>query len=228
MTDGDGRLRRTYRDGRAKIEGYLEDYAHVANGYVELHLASGDLRWLLEARELAAHAADAFADAEQGGWFVGGPELVARRKEFDDHPTPSGTSMLAHVLLRLARIWGDDALERAAVGAFRLAYPYLERAPAAVGHLLCALDLHLSPPREIAVVGDAPELRRTAVERWDPRAVYAFAAEPTDAVPLLADKGLVDGQAAAYVCERFACRAPVPAADDLRALLAPPSAVATR
>jgi uncharacterized protein len=228
MADGEGRLRRTYRDGRAKIDGYLEDYAHVANGYLELHLATGDLQWLLEARELAAYAGEAFADAEQGGWFAGGPELVARRKEFDDHPTPSGTSLLAHVLLRLARIWGDDELERAAVGAFRLAYPYLERAPAAVGHLLCALDLHLSPPLEIAVVGESSELRRAAVERWDARAVYAFAAEPTDAVPLLAGKGLVDGQPAAYVCERFACRAPVTATDDLRALLAPPSAVASR
>jgi uncharacterized protein len=133
---------------------------------------------------------------------------------------------MAEVALRLARIWGDDELERAAVGAFRLAYPYLERAPAAVGHLLCALDLHLSPPREIAVIGDARELRRTALERWDPRAVHAFTAEPTDAVPLLAGKGLVDGRPAAYVCERFACRAPVTSPEELASLLASSSAPA--
>src|SRR6185369_11939535 len=128
MSDGDGGLLRTYRDGVAKIDGYLEDYAHVANGYVELHWATGDLRWLAEAYRLAQQA-QAFADEERGGWFVGDHDLIARRKEFDDHPTPSGNSMMAFVALRLARIWADDELERAAVGAFRLARPLLERAP---------------------------------------------------------------------------------------------------
>jgi uncharacterized protein len=214
MTEADGLLRRTYRDGVAKIDGYLEDYAHVANGFVELHWATGDPRWLEEARLLASHASR-FADAERGGWFVGGDDLVTRRKEFDDHPTPSGNSMMAFLMLRLGRIWGNDAFERAAAGALRLAYPYLERAPAAVGHMLCALDLYLSAPREIAVVGDSAELRRAALEGWRPNTVFAFSPEPTDAVPLLAGKGLVDGRPAAYVCERFACQAPVTSAVDL-------------
>jgi len=218
MTDDEGRLRRTYRDGVVKIDGYLEDYAHVANGYIELHWATADLRWLEEARRLAERA-QAFADTERGGWFVGDHDLVARRKEFDDHPTPSGNSMMAFVALRLARIWGDDELERAAVGAFRLAYPFLERAPAAVGQMLCALDLHFAQPREIAVVGESDELRRAALAGFQPNTVFAFSPAPTDAVPLLAGKGLVDGSPAAYVCERFACQAPVTAADDLRALL---------
>ena len=125
----------------------IEDYAHVANGYVELHWATGDPRWLEEAYRLAQRA-QAFADPEHGGWFVGDHDLVARRKEFDDHPTPSGNSMMAFVALRLARIWGDEGLERAAVGAFRLARPLLERAPTALGHMLCALDLHFSTPRK--------------------------------------------------------------------------------
>ncbi|HEX2044086.1 MAG TPA: thioredoxin domain-containing protein, partial [Gaiellaceae bacterium] len=138
----DGRLLRTYRDGVAKIEAYLEDYAHVAHGLIELHWASGELRWLEEARRLAGLAVELFADPDNGGFYVDAPSgngLVARRKELDDHPTPSGNSMLAFVLLRLARIYGDDELERAAVGVFRLARPLAERAPAAVGHLLCAL-----------------------------------------------------------------------------------------
>ena len=214
MADGEGGLLRTYRDGVAKIDGYLEDYAHVANGYVELHWATGDPRWLEEAYRLAQRA-QAFADPERGGWFVGDHDLVARRKEFDDHPTPSGNSMMAFVALRLARIWGDEVLERAAVGAFRLARPLLERAPTALGHMLCALDLHFSTPREVAVVGESEELRSAALQGFQPNTVFAFAPEPTDAVPLLAGRGLVDGSPAAYVCERFACQAPVTSREEL-------------
>ncbi|HEX2045347.1 MAG TPA: hypothetical protein VHF23_06960, partial [Gaiellaceae bacterium] len=79
--------------------------------------------------------------------------------------------------------------------------------------------LHFSPPREVAVVGDSEELRRAALAGFQPTTVYSFAPEPTDAVPLLAGRGLVDGRPAAYVCERFACRAPVTTAEELRAAL---------
>jgi hypothetical protein len=215
MTSSDGGLLRTYRDGIAKIDGYLEDYAHVANGYIELHWATGDIVWLAEAKRLVDRAR-IFADEDRGGWFVGDHDLVARRKEFDDHPTPSGNSMMAFVALRIARMWGDDDLERSAVGAFRIAYPFLERAPTALGHMLCALDLYFSPPREIAVVGESAELRRAALAGFHPSTVFAFSPEPTDAVPLLAGKGLVDGRPAAYVCERFACQAPVTSGEELR------------
>jgi len=116
--------------------------------------------------------------------------------------------MLAYVLLRLARIYGDDELERRAVSVFRLARPLIERAPTAFGHLLCALDLWFSPPRELAIVGDPhSEVARAALAPFDPNAIVAFG--PADDVPLLAGKRLVDGMPAVYVCERFACRAPV-------------------
>ena len=218
MTGGDGRLFRTYRDGTAKIDGYLEDYADVAHGLIELHWATGDLRWLEEARALAARA-ERFRDADSGGYFVDDHGLVARRKEFDDHPTPSGNSMIAYVLLRLGRIYGDAELEKAAVEVFRVARPLVERAPTAAGHLLCALDLHFSPPREVAVVGSSQELRRAALDGFQPNTVFAFSDDPTDAVPLLAGKSLVDDRPAAYVCERFACQAPVTSPEALRAAL---------
>ena len=224
LSTGGGRLLRTHRDGVAKIDAYLEDYANVASGLLELHWATGDLRWLDESRRLAGFAVDLFADPDNGGFFVdpaGGDGLVARRKEFDDHPTPSGNSMTAFVLLRLARIYGDAELEKRAVGVFRLARTYLERAPAAVGHLLCALDLHFSPPREIAVLGKSDELRGAALAGFQPTTVFAFAEEPTDRIPLLAGKTLVDGKPAVYVCESFACQAPVTDADELRAALGP-------
>jgi uncharacterized protein len=206
-----GELRRTWRDGIAKGAAFLDDYANVAHGLYELHVATGDLRWLHEARRLALRAVELFADDEHGGFFMtpaGGEELVARKKDLDDNPTPSGNSMLAYVLLRLARIWGDDELERRAVSVFRLVQPLLARAPEAFGWTLAALDLHLSPPRELALIAEAgDDLSRDVLARWDPSAVVAFG--PADDVPLLVGKGRIDGQPTLYECERFACRAPV-------------------
>jgi hypothetical protein len=207
----DGRLHRTWRAGRAKGTGYLEDYANVAHGLLELHVATGELRWLEEANRLGRRAVELFADDERGGFFLtpaDGEELVARTKDLDDHPTPSGNSMLAHVLLRLARIYGDGELERRAVSVFRLLHRSLAEAPAAFGWMLCALDLHFSPPRELAIVGPpSSDVARAALAGFEPNTVVAFG--PSEDVPLLAGKGLVDGAAAVYVCERFACRAPV-------------------
>jgi uncharacterized protein YyaL (SSP411 family) len=204
-------LWRTMRDGRAKFPAYLDDYANVAHGLYELHVATGDLRWLRESRRTALRAVELFGDPERGGFFLtpaDGEELVARQKSFDDNPTPSGNSMLAFVLLRLALIWGDDELERQALGALRLVRDLLPRAPSAFGWALCALDLHLSPPRELAILGGpGSEIARAALAGFDPNAVVAFG--PADDVPLLVGKELVDGNPAVYVCERFACRAPV-------------------
>jgi uncharacterized protein len=210
LSDGD-RLHRTWRNGIAKGTGYLEDYADVAHGLYELHVATGELRWLHESHRLARLAIELFEDDARGGFFLtpaDGEELVARQKDLDDNPTPAGNSMLAFVLLRLARIWGDDELERRAVGVLRLVRDVIPRAPTAFGWALCALDLHLSPPRELAIAGgpDTP-VARAALRGLEPNAVVAFG--PADDVPLLAGKALVDGQAAVYVCERFACRAPV-------------------
>jgi uncharacterized protein len=206
-------LHRTWRNGVVKGAAFLDDYANVAHGLYELHVATGDLRWLRESRRVALRAVELFADDELGGFFmtpVGGEELVARKKDFDDNPTPSGNSMLAYVLLRLARIWGDDDLERRAVGVFRLVHPVLARAPQAFGWTLTALDLHLSPPRELALIAEPDDdLARNVLARWDPNAVVAFG--PAEDVPLLAGKERVDGMPTLYECERFACRAPVTA-----------------
>jgi uncharacterized protein YyaL (SSP411 family) len=206
-----GQLFRTWREGRAHTNGFLEDYADTADGLYELHVATGELRWLEESRRLARLAVELFADEQRGGFFqtpAGGEQLVSRKKQLDDHPTPSGNSMLAFVLLRLARIYGDEDLERRAVGVFRLVAPDLPRAPSAFGHLLCALDLHFSPPRELAIVGPPDsDVARAALAPFDPNAVVAFG--PSAAIPLLEGKELVEGRPAVYVCERFACRSPV-------------------
>ena len=210
LSEGD-RLHRTFRAGEAKGTGYLEDYADAAHGLLELHVATGELRWLLEANRLARLAVDLFADDERGGFYLSpadGEELVARKKDLEDNPTPSGNSMLASVLLRLARIYGDDELEHRAAGVFRLVHGAITRAPTAFGHALTALELHFAPPRELAIVGPvAAPVARAALEPFKPDTVVAIG--PADDVPLLAGKTLVDGKPAVYVCERFACQAPV-------------------
>jgi uncharacterized protein len=210
LSDGE-RLHRTWRDGVAKGTGYLEDYANVAHGLYELHVATGDLRWLRESRRLALLAVELFADDEHGGFFLtpaDGESLVARQKDLDDNPTPSGNSMLAFVLLRLARIWGDDELERRAAGVLRLVRDVIPRAPSAFGWALCALDLYLATPRELAIIGSPEDaVAQRALAEYDPNAVVAFG--PDDEIPLLAGKTRVDGKPALYVCERFACQAPV-------------------
>jgi uncharacterized protein len=211
LSTDDGRLLRSRREGRSGGAGFLDDYANVAYGLLELHVATGELRWLLEAHRLALRAIELFVDEERGGFYlspVDGDERVARTKDLQDTPIPSGNSMLAWVLLRLARLWGDDDLERRAVSVFRLVESPMRRAPGAFSWMLCGLDLWLSPPREIAILGpvDSP-VARAALAPFDPRAVVAVG--PSAEVPLLAGKDLIDGKPAVYICERFACQAPI-------------------
>ena len=218
LSDDQGRLFRSRRAGRTSGAGFLDDYANVANGLYELHVATGELRWLVEARRLALLAVELFADEEHGGFFLAsaeGERLVARKKDLFDHPIPSGNSMLAFVLLRLSRIYGDDEMERQAVGVLRLFGASLGRAPTELAHALNALDLYLSTPKEIAIVGPPDsEVARAVLEPFDPNAVVAFG--PAEGVPLLEGKELVDGKPAVYVCERFACQVPVTEAAELQ------------
>jgi uncharacterized protein YyaL (SSP411 family) len=122
---------------------------------------------------------------------------------------------MATVLLRLARLRGDQRMEQEAAAVLRLAEPYLERAAPALGQLLCALEMHLSPPQEIAIVGpddhpETPLLVAAARSGFHPNVVYAFGdGRSPDDLPLLEGKSLVDGLPAVYICERFACRAPL-------------------
>jgi uncharacterized protein len=218
LSTEDGRLMRSVRAGQASGSGFLDDYANAAHGLYELHVATGELRWLEESRRLALLAVELFADDERGGFFLApaqGEQLVARRKELFDHPLPSGNSMLAYVLLRLGRIWGDDELERRAVGVLRLLGESLGRGPTEFAWALNALDLYLATPRELAVIGPpAAEVARAALEPFEPNAVVAFG--PAEDVPLLAGKTAVAGKPAVYVCERFACQAPATVPAELK------------
>jgi uncharacterized protein YyaL (SSP411 family) len=220
LSDAEGRLHRSRRAGRSSGTGYLDDYANAAHGLYELHVASGELRWLEESRRLALLAIELFGDDEHGGFFLApshGERLVARKKDLFDHPIPAGNSMLAHVLLRLGRIYGDDELERRAAGVLRLVGPSLGTSPSEFAWSLCALDLYLAAPREIAIIGPPDsDVARAALEPFDPNAVVAFG--PAAGVPLLEGKDYVDEKPAVYVCERFACKQPVTEVAQLAAL----------
>ena len=152
MRGPDGRLRRTAMNGRAsEITAYLDDDGAVSLGLLGLYRATGEQRWLREAEALVAIVREQFTDRELGGFYytpADGERLIARHKELDDNPTPSGQSLMATVLLQLARLHGDDALESEAAGVLRLAAPYMERSPHGLGQALCALDMYLSPPQE--------------------------------------------------------------------------------
>jgi uncharacterized protein YyaL (SSP411 family) len=224
LRDADGRLLRTWKDGRGRLGAYLEDHAFLLEALVALYEATFDARWYHEAVALGETMVARFADTERGGFFTTAsdePALVARRKDLEDTPIPSGNSAAAVGLLRLARLSGDAGHERHAVGVLRLLVPLAERSPSAFGHLLQAASFYLAPVREVAIVGDdaagAGPLVRAVRARFRPHVVVAGGA--ADGVPLLDGRGPVGGRAAAYVCERFACQAPVTEPEALAALL---------
>jgi uncharacterized protein YyaL (SSP411 family) len=152
-TGGFGRLLRTYSGGRARIDGYLEDYAFLLEALVVLFEASCEERWLSEAGALADELIARFADPERGGFFSTAEDqdaLVVRRKEIEDAPIPSGSASAAIGLLRLGDLTGEREYERQAVGVLRLVHEIAARHPASFGHTLQALHWYLAPMRPIA------------------------------------------------------------------------------
>jgi uncharacterized protein YyaL (SSP411 family) len=228
-SDGEpGHLLRTYSQGRASLDGYLEDYAFLLEALLELYEATFEKRWFLEARTLADELIVRFADHERGGFFSTANDheaLIARRKDVDDAPIPSGGASAALGLLRLAALTGEQDYERHALGVLRLLHELAPRHPAAFGHLLQAIDFYVSPTREVAIVGPAGPARRELerVIRRQPRTKLVLAGaqseEPQSSVPLLSGRTMIAGLPAAYVCERFACQRPVTTSRDLAAAL---------
>jgi uncharacterized protein YyaL (SSP411 family) len=216
LSHPDGGLWRTHRAGRSQVPAFLDDYAQVAVGLHELYLATRDHRYLAESRRLALLACERFG-APDGAFYDtahDAEQLVARPREFDDNPTPSGNSTLAGLLVRLGRTYGDPALERRAHAVVEQVGPLLARAPQGFGHLLGVCDALLSPPREAAVVGPADdaataELTAALLAPYEPDLAVAFGDGADDrGVPLLTGRGLVAGRPAVYVCSGFVCAAP--------------------
>src|SRR5919204_426465 len=156
LRDESGRLLRTYKDGRARLNGYLEDHSYLLEALLALYESSFEPRWFGEARTLADAMIERFADEERGGFFDTSSDherLLARRKDLEDHPIPAGNSSAAYGPLRLAALTGELEYEQRAVGVLRLLHELAPKHPQAFGHLLQALDFHLMPTREVALVG---------------------------------------------------------------------------
>jgi hypothetical protein len=223
LRDDGGNLLRTYKDGRAHLNAYLEDHAFLLEALLTLYESTFEERWFTEAQALAETTIERFGDPERGGFYstsADHEELIARRKEVGDHPIPSGNSAAAMGLLRLAALTGERRYEEAGTGAFALFGQPAIQHPDAFAHLLRALDFHLSPTREIALVGDdVGELAATVRKRPLFHLVLAGGPEGTEQPPLLAGRTTLDGKAAAYVCENFTCRLPVATPEELRKLL---------
>ena len=221
LRDGDGRLLRTWKDGTAKLNAYLEDHAFLLEALLTLYECTFDPRWFAESRALADTMIERFADDQRGGFFetsVDHERLVARRKDLEDHPIPAGNSAAAYGLLRLAALTGEHEYERPALSVLALLHPFGGRHPQAFAHLLQALDFHFAAVKEVALAGDdTAELERAVRSRFRPHLVLAGG--PARGVPLLEGREPVEGRAAAYVCEHFSCRRPVTDARELEALL---------
>jgi uncharacterized protein YyaL (SSP411 family) len=223
-----GRLWHTWKAGVASINGYLEDYTHLIEGLLELYQATFDPHWYVAAQELAEIMLVHF-QAPNGGFFDTSDDhetLVTRPRDLQDNATPSGNAMAVAALLKLAGFTNDMRYVDIAHQALAQMQSMMAQYPLGFGQWLQALSYALSRPREVAIVGD-PEAAATqallSVVRsgYQPFLVVALAAPNTQhpAVPLLQDRGPVDGQAAAYVCSSFACQAPATEPEELRALL---------
>ena len=217
-----GRMRRSYKDGRAPLAGYLEDQAAVADGLLALYEATFDPRWLNEVRGLVSEMASAFWDQASGAFFDTAQDqerLVARPQDVTDNAIPSGTSLAVDVLLRAGMLLGEPSWINIARTALERLAPTAAKAPLAFGGLLEALDFHLGRTVELAIIGDPAdpqtrELLEVIRERFLPNRLVAVASsDPT--IPLLADRRALNGKPTAYLCEHFVCQAPTPDATEL-------------
>ena len=228
LRDDGGRLLRSWREGRSGRPAFADDHAAMADACLVLYETTFELRWFERARALADDLLRLFHDEERGGFFQTGSDaeaLVVRPKDLQDNAVPSGNSLAADVLQRLAHLTGEAAYEQAGVRALRLIRDAMAGAPSGFGHALSALDAYLSPVKEVAVVGDpeAEPTRALAAEvttrRFAPNHVLAVASpedhESRRTVALLQDRPQRDGSPTAYVCEHFVCKLPVTEPADL-------------
>jgi hypothetical protein len=218
----DGRLLRSYKDGQARHNAYLDDYAFLTAGLIDLYEATGNLRWLNEAIALDAVLEQHYEDRENGGFFLTSNDhetLLAREKPAYDGAEPSGNSVAALNLLRLYEFTTEEKYRRRAERSLQSFETILASSPTALSEMLLALDFHLDSPKQILVV--APHSRAEAQvllaplrTTFVPNRIFTTVVEgaPLDeqaaVVPLLEDKRAIAGRATAYVCEKRVCKLP--------------------
>lgn len=233
MTD-DGRLLRTHRAGQSKLPAYLDDYAFMSAALLDLYEASFDEKWLMEADRLTKEMLELFWDDEAGGLFYTSDEhknLIVRTKPGHDGAIPSGNSIAAHALLRLAILTDSKQFRQKADKILDTNLTGISRAPRGYMNMLAAVDMAVNPPKEIAIVGKTGSeelelLLKTLHKHYLPNKVIAFldptganSSEVAERIPLLRAKTLVSGKAAVYVCENYACKRPVTSVEDFEDLI---------
>ncbi len=223
-------LLHSYKDGEAKLLGYLDDYAFLAVGLLDLYEAVFERNYLDRAIQLTDVMLREFWDERDGGFFFTGKsheQLISRTKPIFDASIPSGNAMATQLLLRLNHLTGKNQYRASAEKILRAYYDAMESQPFGFAHMLCALDLYLQGAKEIVIVGNPAEqgvqeliaeinsiyLPNKAVQ------TVSSGASLTEISPLLEGKTALDGKPTAYVCENFTCSAPVTSASELRALL---------
>ena len=226
----DGFLLHTYKDGQAKLLGYLDDYAFLAVGLLDIYETLLDRAFLDRALQLNEIMLREFWDEEEGGFFYTGKsqeQLISRAKPIFDASIPSGNAMATQLLLRLHHITGQNDYRGRAEKVLRSYYDVMENQPFGFAHMLCAVDQHLNPPKEIVVVGniDDPRTRDLLAEVhriYLPNKVLQLvgAEQALEAIsPLLRGKTQLNGQPTAYLCQNFTCSAPVTNPAELKSLL---------
>ena len=224
----DGELLRSYRKGQAKLPGYLEDYSFVADGLLALYEATLDQKWLTEATILAGRMIELFWDDEVGGFYDTSTEhdrLVVRPRDVLDNAQPCGGSVATNVLLKLAVITGNEDYRLKAATPLRALHDLMGRAPAGTGNWLAALDFYISEPKEVVIIGPPEDPSTTALLNtvygvFHPNKVLVGAPEAGDyGLPLLEDRGMIDGKPTAYVCQNYVCQLPVTTPEELAAQL---------
>jgi len=224
----DGRLLRRYAGGEAALEGNLEDYAFLVQGLIDLFESTSEPRWLKEAIRLNEIMVDDFEDKENGGFYMSLEAEPARLKESYDGPTPSGNSVAALNLIRLAELTGEDAHRRRAEGTLKWFAKEIERQPSAHACMLVAVDFLLNGVREIVVTsqgdGGAAEMKSEIFRAFVPDRVVLVATSETyhelSGISRLLDGREPGRKARAFVCQNFACKLPSDSAQALRAQLA--------
>ena len=225
-------LVRNYREGRSAVEGFADDYAFTIQGLLDLYEASFNVEWLKFAIDLQATQDRLFLDAENSGYFSGtggDPSILLRMKEDNDGAEPAASSVAALNLLRLAQILPDDTLRERAEKTIAAFATTISRVPSAMPQILVALDYTLGKPQQIVIAGerdaeDTGALLREVHGTYSPNKIVLLADTDGAAflaakLPALREMNPIDGQATAYVCENFTCRAPVTDPAELRALL---------
>ncbi len=218
----DGYLLRTWKDGTAKLNAYLEDYANFTEGLIELYQVSGEIKYLKEAKRLADLMITEFWDEEAGGFFFTAnnhEKLVVRSKDFTDNATPSGNSAAATVLLKLSKLLENESYEKFAVTVLRLLAPQIRRYPQAFGKALSALEFYLGSAKEIVIVGEkGNDLEKALWQQYLPGKVVVLSnnlQNDFDLIPLLRERKMIEGKPTAFVCEMRVCQKPVTTVEDL-------------